>query len=205
MGGRGLSRRRCQRWRLAAGLHLLGEEVEDDLGAHAAVDGRTRPRQLVALGREAVERHVLAEQPQGDEQLLGLDDRAAQVVLGVEQQHRHVDVADVADRRHPRVLVGVLDDVRPVDGAERRGDVARPLLGEQVVDGPLAADGAEPVAVPAGEHRGHVAAVAAAEHADPVGVAEPVAGEGGVEHGEDVVDVDRAPAGAGDRAGAWDP
>ena len=88
----------------AAGLQLLGEQVEDDLAAHPAVHRRPRAGQLVALGREAVERHVLAEQPQGDEQLLGLDDRAAQVVLGVDQQHRHVDVADVADRRHPGVL-----------------------------------------------------------------------------------------------------
>ena len=61
------------------------------------------------------------------------------------------------------------------------------------------ADGAEPIAVAAGEHRGHVPAVAAPEHADAVGIAEPVAGECGIEDGEDVVDVDRAPTGAGDR------
>ena len=67
------------------------------------------------------------------------------------------------------------------------------------------ADGPEAVAVAAGEHRRHVAAVAAAEHADPVAVAERVAVERGVEHGEHVVDVDRAPAGAGRPSGASGP
>ena len=66
-----------------------------------------------------------------------------------------------------------------------------------LLTGPLAADGPEAVAVAARPGRGHVAAVAPAEHADPVGVAEPVALERGVEHGQDVVDVDAAPAGAG--------
>ena len=50
----------------------------------------------------------------------------------------------------------------------------------------------------AGQQRGHVAAVAATEHPDPVRVAERVAVERAVEHGEHVVDVDGAPAGARD-------
>ena len=50
--------------------------------------------------------------------------------------------------------------------------------------------------MPRGELRGHEAAVTAAEHPDPIGVAEAVALQRDVEHGQHVVDVDRAPAGA---------
>ena len=46
----------------------------------------------------------------------------------------------------------------------------------------------------AGQPRRHVAAVAAAEHADPVGVGRGVAPQRLVEDGVHVVDVDRAPA-----------
>ena len=45
----------------------------------------------------------------------------------------------------------------------------------------------------AGQPRGHVAAVAAPEHADPVGVGGRAAPQRLVEHGQHVLDVDRAP------------
>ena len=76
----------------AAVLQLAAEEVEDELGPLDPVPRRARAGQLVALGREAVVLLLLAEQPQRHEQLVGLLDRAAQVVLGVEDQHRRGDV-----------------------------------------------------------------------------------------------------------------
>src|SRR5690606_10769613 len=64
-------------------------------------------------------------------------------------------------------------------------------------------DRLEPRAVPRGEHRRHVAAVAAAEHADPVGIAELEPGERLVEHGDHVVEVDRTPTGTGGDGMQW--
>jgi hypothetical protein len=52
----------------------------------------------VALGREAVVLLLAPEEAQGHEELVGLLDRAAQVVLGVQDQHRRVDVVHVGDR-----------------------------------------------------------------------------------------------------------
>ena len=56
------------------------------------------------------------------------------------------------------------------------------------------AQGAEAPVVAGGERRGHVPAVAAAEHADPIAVAERVPVERAVDDREHVVDVDTAPA-----------
>ncbi len=49
------------------------------------------------------------EQFEGDPQLFGLDDRAAPVFFGVNQEHRHVDLADVFDWRVIGVDVDVFD------------------------------------------------------------------------------------------------
>ena len=78
-------------------------------------------------------------------------------------------------------------------------NVTAPLLRQHVVDRPLAADRPEASTVSSRQQGRHVAAVAAAEHADAVAVAEAVAIQRGVDHGENVVDVDGAPAGAGHR------
>ena len=91
--------------------------------------------------------------------------------------------------------------VVPLICPEHRCDVGRVLLGDHVVDRPLAADRPEAIAEPAGQRRRHVAAVAAAEHADAIAVAERVGGQGVVEHRHHVVDVDRPPAGAGHLVG----
>ena len=106
----------------------------------------------------------------------------------------HVMFAHVADRREPGVLLGVVDHLR-ADGRMEHRCASRAVYSSVIMLFTARSEqiAAEPVAEPAGERRGHVAAVAAAEHADPVAVAERVALEGGVEHGDDVVDVDRAP------------
>lgn len=77
---------------------MLGEEVEDDLGALAAVHRRATTGELVALAGEAVEGDVLAQQAHGDEQFIGLIDGAAEVVLAVDDQEGTGDVAHVLDR-----------------------------------------------------------------------------------------------------------
>ena len=81
--------------------------------------------------------------------------------------------------------------------AEDGADIARPLFGQHVVDGALRADGFEFFAVAAGQPRGHVAAIATAEHADSIGIAEGKLCESTVQYGKNVLDVSVAPARAG--------
>src|SRR5262245_57767111 len=71
---------------------VLSEPVQDEPEALQAVAGLARARELVVLVREADEEHVLAELLERDEELLGLLDGAAEVVLGVddEERSRHV-------------------------------------------------------------------------------------------------------------------
>ena len=73
--------------------------------------------------------------------------------------------------------------------AEDGSDITRPFLGQHVVDRSLGADGLELLSVAAGEHRGHVAAVTSAEHADSVGITERILLQGTVENGKDILDV----------------
>ena len=95
---------RRRRYLTGCDFEVPVEELEDDLDALHPVLGRPGAGQLVALAGEADELDVAAEQPQRDEQLLGLGDRAAQVVLGVQDQQRRRDVVDVGDRRLAPVL-----------------------------------------------------------------------------------------------------
>ena len=75
---------------------MFGQEVEDDLGSLHEVYWRTTARELVCFTGESVKRHVLAEQSHRNEQLFCLTDGAAQVVLAVDDEERHVDVPYVA-------------------------------------------------------------------------------------------------------------
>ena len=67
--------------------------------------------------------------PQGDEQLVGLLDVAAQVVLRVEDQHRRGDVLHVGDRRGAQELVGVIQVVHAHHEAEEAAGVGRASRG----------------------------------------------------------------------------
>ena len=84
-----------------------------------------------------------------------------------------------------------------MDGVERRGDVRRQLERRRVVDGAFRAERPESIAVVSCQPCRHPAAVRAAEHADPAGVAELVAVECGVDDRQHVLDVDGAPTGTG--------
>ena len=73
-------------------LEVAPEPLEDDLEPRDAVERRAGARELVALGREAHELHLAPQQPQDREEVLGLLDVAAEVVLRVEDEQRRGDV-----------------------------------------------------------------------------------------------------------------
>src|SRR5207302_203979 len=83
----------------ALGLQVLREPVEDEAEAVAAMAGLAGAAHLVVLVGEAHEQHLAPQLLQHDEQLLRLLDRAAQVVLGVEDEERCADVRRVGERR----------------------------------------------------------------------------------------------------------
>src|SRR5436190_20431790 len=80
----------------ASALQMAVEPVEDDLEPLHAVCGRPGAGQLVALGREPNHLDVVLAQPERDEQVFALLDRAAEVVLGVDDQERRRDLLRVA-------------------------------------------------------------------------------------------------------------
>src|SRR5579875_478213 len=173
----------------------LAEPVQDQPGPHDPVPGRPAAAELVILGGEPDHHRLAAQQPKRDEQLLRLGGRAAQVVIGVQDQQRRGHVPDVADRRVPRVGVRGRQVIAPDVAADEPGDVGAVLHRGQVVAGPLRAGRLEPRGVP-DRPRCQVPAVGAAEDAEPVRVdpADPLAG--GVHAGHHVLEVDPAPPAA---------
>ena len=61
----------------------------------------------MALAREPDELDVASEQAKGDPELFRLGDRAAPILLGVQDQHRRGDVADRGDRRLTKVFARI--------------------------------------------------------------------------------------------------
>src|SRR6266545_8330817 len=145
-------------WQSSAGrLEVPPPPVEDRLEACDAVAGQAGAGQLVALAGEQQELDLDLALLEGDEQALGLLDRAAPVVLGVDQQHRDADPVDVGER----ALGQYLPWVGAVVGLdEEPADVARALEAVEGVAGPLADRGPEVAAV-GGQPAGHVTAVGA--------------------------------------------
>ena len=135
-----------------------------------------------------------AEVPQGDEELLVVLRRAAQVRLGLEHQQRRADARDVAQRRLAPELVDALGAERV---AEQRDPVVlragvgvgpvRDLVGDAVLG-----DGRPEPVGRADQPVDHEPAVAQAEDAEPVGVGEPERDDV-VDGRVDVVGVDAAP------------
>src|SRR5215813_325532 len=82
-----------------------GEPVEDDAEALEPMAWLARARQLVVLVGEAHEHRLFTLLLEGDEQLLALLDGTAEIVLGVDDEERRVDVLGVGERRALRVLV----------------------------------------------------------------------------------------------------
>src|SRR4030095_8912515 len=97
------------------------EDVTEPLDAGARP---ARARHLVVLARKPREADLTPELLEGDEELLGLLDRAAQIVLGVQDQKRGHDVLGVREGRALDVARHVLPWHRPaeLDHAAGRGD-----------------------------------------------------------------------------------
>ena len=150
----------------------------------------------MALAGEAQHLDLLAEQAEQCEEVLALLDVAAEVALGVDDEERRLDLPRVGRRRHLQPLVDVLPH-RPAElPLEDPEHVARAEGAHQVVDRPLRQRRREPLRV-ADHPRRHVAAVRAAEDAEPVPVEEGEPLERGVDDAHQVLVVDAAPAGAG--------
>src|SRR5919106_1797744 len=73
-------------------LQVPGKPVKDDAEAFQPMAWLPGARQFMILVREAHEQHLLALLFQGDEQLLRLLHRAAQVVFGMDDQYWGGDV-----------------------------------------------------------------------------------------------------------------
>src|SRR5690349_16628665 len=176
-------------------LQVLPEPGQDQFGPADPVLRRPGAGQFVVLAGKPVHDRVAAKEPQRDEQLLGLADRAAQIVFGVQDEQRGGHVADVADGGVTQVGAGIGEMVRADVAADEAGDIGAVLHGEQVVAGTLGAGGPEPAGMP-DSPGSHETAVGAAENSEPAGIdpAEPLAR--GLHAGHHVRVVRSAPAGA---------
>src|SRR5207302_7446074 len=87
-----------------AGRQIAPEPFEDRLEAQHAVERGPRARELMALRGEAEHLDLLAEKAQRGEQMLALLDAAAQVLFGVQHEHRRLHLVHV--RRGRAVEIG---------------------------------------------------------------------------------------------------
>ena len=131
------------RLRDSAHRQVPGPPIEDRVEPLQPVLRPSGPGQLVPLGREQQHLGIGTASLERHEQPLRLLHRAAPVVLGVDDQQRHVDLVGVGERRPPPLLipvradVGLGEEVTDVAGAgERVPDVDRPLADRR--DEPLA-------------------------------------------------------------------
>src|SRR4029079_10158236 len=127
---------------------VVPEELEDQLEALDAVRRAPRPSELVTLRRAPHERDVSSERPQHREQLFPLVDRTPEIVLGVQDEQRCRDLGGVRERRERAVDLRGLPRIRADVPLEEATDVARAILGRDVVDGALGDRAPEPVGVP---------------------------------------------------------
>ena len=107
---------------------VAAKEFELDLEALATVNRRTGPTELVTFTRKAHELDVTVEPAKRYEQLFCLRDGAAEVIFGVHDQQRCMDVAHEANRRDSQVFLGVVDMADADLSAEGGSDVAVPFL-----------------------------------------------------------------------------
>src|SRR5262249_31687529 len=157
---------------------IAPEPLEDVPKALEPVARLARARHLVVLAREADEADLAAELLERDEELLAVFDRAAQILLGANDQQRRHDVLRVRERRAlavarpglPRPGAAQLRHVEAmadVAGAEHRVLAVHRALRARRLEAPRVADG------PAREK----SAVAAAEHAETIRIEERIARE----------------------------
>src|SRR5688500_10966047 len=176
---RALSALRVDPWQPSL---ALDQEVPEPLGDEPDVvhapEWRPRTGQLVRLVRDAHEPDRALQRAEDREQLLGLGDRAAQVLLRMLDEERGRHPIGVGERRVAPVQVPVLPGMDAVleEAEGRTADVARQHLADHVVHGTTGDRRLEPIGV-AHDPRREVAAVRAAGDAHPVRVHEPVRSE----------------------------
>src|SRR4029450_11879391 len=85
------------------------------------------------------------QHPQDREQVLGVAERATEVVLGVQDQERGRDARGVFRRRDLKIRVRPLEPVLADDALEGPADVARATLEHKVIDRALGARGLESI------------------------------------------------------------
>src|SRR3990170_4560161 len=113
----------------------------------------------------------------------------------MQDEQRRCDVRRVAQRRDLQPGLRVLELKRADHALEGPSPIARSVHRVPRVDRVLGARGLEPIRV--GDHpRGHVATVRAPDDTEPVRIAEPVAVEGRVQYGFEILVVDGTHAGA---------
>src|SRR5690606_20303323 len=166
----------------SADRQVRGPPPQDVLEPCDPVLGGAGAGQLVTLAREQQQLggHALALEP--DVPALPLLDRAAPVLLGVDDERRRPHLVDVRHRALRSDGVGVLAQV---PAAEEPADVAGAGEAHRVEEAALD-DRARPPVVARGEPGGHVAAVGAAHDADAVAVERTVARESTLEELQDV-------------------
>ena len=126
-------------------------------------------REVVVLAREEHDLARHAEVLQRAEPLLALLDRHAEVVVGVQDQRRRLDVLHVLQRRRVPVEIVLLEDVAAEVVRVAVGAVARAVVADEVRDAAQRDRRLEARGV-ADDPVRHVAAVAAAGHAEAVRV-----------------------------------
>src|SRR5882724_190077 len=96
----GASLRRSSFKELPGGTAEVGREPLEDVAESVEAMARPAgPRHLVVLPGKSHEAHLAPELLEGDEELLGLLDRAPQIVLGVQDEERGHDVLGVREGR----------------------------------------------------------------------------------------------------------
>ena len=67
-------------------MQMAAEPLEDRLESHQSMRRRSGAAGLVRLGGEQQELHFALQEAEDREEVLGIADRAAKVILGVEDQ-----------------------------------------------------------------------------------------------------------------------
>src|SRR5438876_3937125 len=177
-------------------MRTSGMRVEPVRDAARVVDPVLRlaaAGELVRVVLVAHEDGFLAEHLQRDEELLGLLDRTAVILLGVEDEERRLHVREVGERRMRAELLRVAPRRRITHLVlpEVPADIARPERADVVADAPLRDRGLEALGV-ADDPVGHEPAVAAAGHVEPLRV-DPTEAERVIDAGHEVLVVLAAP------------
>src|SRR3954470_18448198 len=167
-GARRLHVRRIGWHRRRVPVQIAIEPVDLPLQALDEVPGLTGAGQVVVLPWKEHDLARHAEVLERAEPLLALLDRHAEVAVGMKNQGRRPNVFRVRERRVVPVEIVVLEDVAAEIIGVAVGAVPRAVVADEIRDAAQRDGRLEPRRV-ADDPVGHVAAVAAAGDAEPLG------------------------------------